>query len=142
MTERFLVKLCLAVLMTALAFALLAPPAVQAEQPSQVRYNCQVQTAIPADQCEALVALYDATGGKSWTNQTGWLNDSDPCSWYGVSCSQGVVVALDLFANNLTGPLPLDIGGLPDLKTLTINDNPLTGPIPVTITFLDLDLFQ
>ena len=34
---------------------------------------------------DALVALYDATGGSGWHHNGGWL-DGDPCSWYGVTC--------------------------------------------------------
>ena len=142
MTNRLLLKFGFAGLLAVLILAVTIPPAVQAQPPSQASYNCQTQTSIPADQCEALVALYQGTGGTSWTNRSGWLSDSNPCAWHGVSCFEGKVVALDLFANNLTGELPLDIGGFPELKTLTLNDNPLSGPIPVTITFLDLDLFH
>jgi len=142
MTDRLILKFIFAGLLTVLILLLGMPPAVQAGLPAQVSYNCQTQTSIPQDECEALVAIYAGTGGASWTNQTGWLSGSDPCAWYGVSCFEGHVVALDLFANNLTGELPLDIGGFPELNTLTINDNPLTGPVPVTITFLDLDLFH
>ena len=143
MTNRLLQKFAFAGLLAVLFLAAATPTAVvQAEPLSQASYNCQAQTSIPEDQCEALVSLYQGTGGATWTNRTGWLSDPNPCAWYGVSCFEGKVVALDLFANNLTGELPLDIGGFPDLKTLTLNDNPLSGPIPVTVTFLDLDLFH
>jgi len=114
--------------------------AVQAAQTSG--FDCSLQSAIPVDQCEALVAIYQSTNGEGWDNQTGWLVDENVCNWYGVSCYNGTVVSLDLFGNNLSGPLPLEIGGFPDLRTLTLNDNSLTGPIPLTITFLDLDLFH
>jgi len=110
--------------------------------PVTADYSCAAQSSIPADQCEALVAIYEATGGEDWLNKTGWLQATDPCQWYGVSCSEGQVVALDLYSNNLTGTLPLDIGGFPYLKTLTINGNPLSGPVPLTVTFMDLDLFH
>lgn len=114
---------------------------VQAEPVSQA-YNCAAQTALPVDQCEALVAIYEATGGENWVNNTGWLENDDPCQWFGVSCHEGTVVALDLYGNRLEGFLPLEIGGFPEMKTLTLNDNPLSGPIPLTITFMDLDLFH
>ncbi|MEJ2759721.1 MAG: hypothetical protein P8046_14675, partial [Anaerolineales bacterium] len=114
--------------------------AAQAAQTSG--FDCSLQTAVPVDQCEALVAIYQSTHGDDWDNQTGWLEDENVCNWYGVSCNGGTIVALDLFGNNLSGPLPLEIGGFPDLKTLTLNDNSLTGPIPLTVTFLDLDLFH
>ncbi|MCB2178820.1 hypothetical protein KQH61_05350 [bacterium] len=105
-------------------------------------FDCATQTAVSVDQCEALVAIYAATNGPEWDHQTGWLVEADVCQWYGVSCNAGSIIALDLYGNHLSGSLPLEIGGFPDLKTLTINDNALTGPIPLTITFLDLDLFH
>lgn len=128
-------------LMLALAlFLMLGAGSVQAVQTTEI--DCSAQTAVPEDQCEALVAIYQGAGGENWDNQTGWLTDENVCQWYGVSCNAGTVVALDLYGNNLAGPLPLEIGGFPDLKTLTLNDNALTGSIPLTVTFLDLDLFH
>ena len=121
-------------------FFVLGGGAVQAAQTSA--FDCSLQSAVTVDQCEALVAIYQSTNGDGWVNHTGWLEDQNVCNWYGVSCNAGTVVALDLYGNNLSGPLPLEIGGFPDLKTLTINDNSLNGPIPLTITFLNLDLFH
>lgn len=134
-------KIISGILMVAILLAVLNITRVGAF-PLAAEYDCSQQTSIPADQCEALVAVFNATGGENWSNNTGWLQTGDPCQWYGVACSDGVIVALDLFGNNLTGALPLEIGGFSDLKTLTINGNPLNGPIPLTITFMDLDLFH
>ncbi len=44
------------------------------------------------DQLAALVELYIATKGSTWTNRTGWQNystGSDPCDdgWSGLTCS-------------------------------------------------------
>ncbi len=108
----------------------------------QQGYDCAAQSAMPEEQCLALVALYESAGGSGWENNAGWLTSPDPCGWYGVSCSEGEVVALDMFGNNLVGTLPLEIGSLTGLRTLTLNDNSLTGEIPVTITYLDLDLIH
>jgi hypothetical protein len=128
-------------LLAILLLAVCNSPVVKAS-PLSAEFDCTVQTSIPADQCEALIAVFEATGGEDWANNSGWLQTADPCQWYGVSCSEGKVVALDLYGNRLTGSLPLEIGGFPDLKTLTINGNSLSGPIPLTITFMDLDLFH
>jgi hypothetical protein len=67
----------------------------------------------------ALVGLYNATGGASWSLSMGWRDfsaaSSDPCtsSWFGVSCGAGdAVVALALSSNNLTGTLPSTVSAL------------------------------
>ncbi len=43
---------------------------------------------LPTNQRDALVSLYSATGGASWTTSTNWLT-GDPCTnnWVGVLCS-------------------------------------------------------
>ncbi len=47
-------------------------------------------------QYDALVAIYKATGGQSWTVSTGWLTDPNYCNWHGVTCidTSGSVSAL------------------------------------------------
>ena len=125
-----------------LTVVLIAAFQVMIVRAQTTEFDCSAQSSIPVDQCEALVAIFQNTGGVDWNNHSGWLENDDPCQWHGVSCSAGNVVALDLYSNNLTGTLPLEIGGFPALKTLTINGNPLSGPIPLTITFMDLDLFH
>lgn len=55
---------------------------------------------------EALRAIYQSTWGQSWTRKDGWLQ-GDPCvdAWFGVSCSGGRVVSLNLTCNNLQNVL-------------------------------------
>ena len=113
-----------------------------AASPFMADFDCDGQTSVGVDECQALVALYNAAGGESWNNSAGWLQNNDLCTWYGVSCVDGHIATLDLNNNNLSGNLPIEIGGFPYLSTLTLNDNPLTGPLPLTITYLDLDLFH
>ena len=79
----------------------------------------------------ALVALYDATGGETWTNRTNWKNDAPLGEWYGVRTGAGGRVAGLLLSNNaLTGPIPDFVGNLSVLTHLSLGGNGLTGPIP------------
>ncbi len=64
---------------------------------------------------EALVALYNTTGGESWVSTAApWQLTADPCSasWHGVVCSTDTpqhVVELSLSSMSLTGSLPAAI---------------------------------
>ncbi len=44
-------------------------------------------TEIPQDEYDALVALYNSTDGDNWTNNSGWLTNNTPSSWFGVTCA-------------------------------------------------------
>ncbi|MCP4127384.1 MAG: hypothetical protein GY753_10015, partial [Gammaproteobacteria bacterium] len=94
---------------------------------------CTAQTEIPQAECEELVALYDATDGFNWKNNSGWKQTNTPCSWYGVSCSGGYVSGLNLDNNQLSGSIP-DFANLPKLQYLYLESNQLSGEIP---DFLD-----
>ena len=89
-------------------------------------------TAFPCDSYDrsALVALYNATDGPNWTGNDGWLTDAPLGAWHGVTVRDGWVVGLSLGDNNLTGPIPPELGGLASLKVLSLDNNNLTGPIP------------
>lgn len=53
---------------------------------------------------EALVALYHATGGDDWIDNTGWITNTTHLSgWYGVTMNGSAVMELDLSNNNLKG---------------------------------------
>lgn len=53
---------------------------------------------------EALVALYNATGGENWSTYTNWNTGADLSEWHGVKVNgQGRVVVLKLVSNNLQG---------------------------------------
>ncbi|MCH8123005.1 MAG: T9SS type A sorting domain-containing protein [Bacteroidetes bacterium] len=82
----------------------------------------------------ALEALYHATDGDNWINNTGWLT-SDIRTWHGVvyDILSRIVVAIDLSGNNLTGKIPLELGQIFNLKTLDLSNNKLTGEIPFTL---------
>jgi Leucine-rich repeat (LRR) protein len=83
----------------------------------------------------ALVEIYHATNGASWTSSTNWL--SGPLSsWQGVQLTNGRVTSLTLTFNNLTGSLPLHLGFLQELTGLSLQGNALTGSVPVALVFL------
>ena len=88
----------------------------------------------PMDSAEdraALVELYNATGGASWTNNTNWLSDRPIREWYGVSNDpDGRVSELDLSDNELTGEIPTELGNLSNLAWLYLSGNQLTGCVP------------
>ncbi|MXV96558.1 MAG: hypothetical protein F4Z92_12015 [Gemmatimonadetes bacterium] len=104
----------------------------------------------------ALEALYHATDGPNWVNSDNWLTDAPLGDWYGVETDgSGRVAVLDLsgdwdyesrrsIPHGLSGPMPVELGGLSNLAGLRLDNNNLTGPIPSELGNLanltDLDL--
>jgi PKD repeat protein/Leucine-rich repeat (LRR) protein len=82
---------------------------------------------------QALEALYNATGGASWTNHTNWLSTEPVSTWYGVTVTGNRVTGLDLSHNNLVGTLPAAIGDLTALTSLELYWNNLSGPLPSSL---------
>ena len=87
----------------------------------------------------SLSTIYFSTGGGNWRDRTGWVGPTPPCgvqgspSWTGVSCTGAVLDSLSLPENDLLGPLPSEIRGLPTLQEMNLGRNSLTGSIPPTI---------
>ena len=87
---------------------------------------------------DALVALYNATGGADWTNSADWLTGAPVGQWHGVSVeANGSVSGLDLQSNALSGEIPVELGSLTNLEQLRLNGNQLTGEIPSGLGFLE-----
>ncbi len=94
---------------------------------------------------DALVALYNATRGPSWTDDDNWLSSKPIGTWYGVTTdANGRVTELRLAGNRLYGPPPAELGDLEELTYLDLSDNWLNDPIPAewgdldNLTHLDL----
>ena len=91
----------------------------------------------------ALKLLYDATGGTSWIQSNGWTGDGAVEDWHGVRAdSLGLVTALDLSRNGLTGRVPSGLGNLAEMTELRIGGNALTGRIPLGLAELTLQTFH
>ena len=82
----------------------------------------------------ALVALYNATGGATWTNNTNWLSAMALSQWHGVSTdANGRVTDLYLTDHNLSGEIPAELGDLTNLQNLYLWQNNLSGEIPAAL---------
>ena len=82
----------------------------------------------------ALVALYNATGGRNWRTNGNWLSNAPMGEWHGVTTdSDGRVTELSLAINQLTGEIPAELGNLTKLELLWLAINQLTGEIPAEL---------
>ena len=92
-----------------------------------------------------LEALYDATGGPDWIDDTSWKTSAPLGEWFGVTTdTAGRVTRLALPGNGLAGPIPAALGELTLLRGLNFGrrwdsaaeqwvENALTGPIPAEL---------
>ena len=87
-----------------------------------------------AEDREALVKVYDSTGGPNWTNNDNWLSDAPLGLWHGVITGpDGRVIKLHLQRNNLSGNIPPELGNLSELQELILEVNNLSGQIPSSL---------
>lgn len=106
-----------------------------------------------------MAAIYYSAGGESWSNNTNWLSEKPLCTrqdhptegvdthgWWGISCCGGRyenslqsckdgadwqdVAGISLSENNLSGDVTLAYVLLPQLFSLDLSHNQLTGTIP------------
>ena len=86
---------------------------------------------LPSPDREALVALYNATGGANWTDNTNWVTNTPVGQWYGViTDASSRVTEINLTRNQLKGEIPPELANLTNLKVLALGGNELTGTIP------------
>lgn len=88
---------------------------------------------------EALTALYNATDGDNWKNNTNWLTDEPLYKWYGLNANYWPestievddIVEIQLFDNNLRGTLPPEFAYIMSkARAIQIENNGLNGVIP------------
>ena len=115
--------------------------------PTNQILNIAEQPDVNPDDQAALEALYNATGGDSWTNNNNWLVEGvSPRTWTGTFFNaEGRLTSLVLNENNLVGEIPTEITQLSALEILDLSGNQLTGSIPeslgdmTTLTSLSLN---
>ena len=89
---------------------------------------------VVSDDRAVLVALYEATDGANWGDNTNWLSEAPLYEWAGVKTDEeGRVFSLDLSGNRLTGSIPAELGQLQHLVQLVLYSNGLTGSIPAEL---------
>ena len=90
-----------------------------------------VQAGANSDRA-ALMALYEATDGANWDDDTNWGTDEDLGDWYGVwTNSDGRVEEVVIRDNGLSGQIPPELEGLGALRRLDLSYHPnLSGSVP------------
>ena len=95
--------------------------------------NAHAQGTVESDRA-ALEALYNATDGATWTDNTNWLSAAALSEWHGVTTDgTGRVTDLYLTDNNLSGEIPAELGDLSSLQNLYLWQNNLSGVIPAEL---------
>ncbi len=97
---------------------------------------------IPAQEREALIALFNSLNGDEWWDIYDWKKEpwgpefNDPGTehtWGGVLVENGHVVELELGNVEAMGTLPPEIGNLTYVRRLGFHFNSVYGPLPSTI---------
>ena len=98
-------------------------------------FTCTALAGIPISECNALVAIFNSTGGPAWLDNTSWLSGS-AAGWFGVTVAGGQVTGLDLQSNNLVNYVPSELADLTALSVIRLNGNELEGRIQSSIATL------
>ena len=110
--------------LTALAAMAVLLPASCSEDPTPTPAQTATPTATPMptmSERETLVALYEAMNGADWDENGNWLSNAPLGEWHGVTTDEsGRVIELNLALNQLSGEIPPEVGGLPNLASLSL----------------------
>jgi len=110
--------------------------------------------AVPVQERQALIALYNSTNGDNWFNNSGWktpplhsdgfARPGTEGTWFGITVTNDHVTWIGIMYNNLTGNMPTELGNLSQLECLVLASNyTLGGNIPRELGKLsNLILFQ
>jgi photosystem II stability/assembly factor-like uncharacterized protein/Leucine-rich repeat (LRR) protein len=92
---------------------------------------------IVGNQRDALIHLYEQTGGTGWNNNTNWNTVKHECEWEGILCDQyQQVIEINLQNNRLSGIIPVDLSNIVDLQGLNLSNNYLYDSIPENLYLL------
>ena len=107
------------------------------EECKETQFDCEEARGIKEGECDALVALYDATCGAGWNwaglhpQKTPWFTTPFAERWQGVTLEEMSVRELSLDGRNLRGELPQELADLESLEVLDLSSNQgLTGDLP------------
>lgn len=113
---------------------------------SSIILTIPLYSDIPDSERAALIALYNATDGDNWNNNSGWKTpplEADGFAqrgtednWYGVGVRWDEVVFVWLAMNNLEGTIPQEIVNLTKLEKFNAYSNKLTGTFPIQFASL------
>ncbi len=118
---------------------------------SRIAFDLSPLLSLPVEtDREALIALYNATGGANWDDNENWLSDRSLEEWccIGWWANRGLVdvISLSLSDNGLMGMIPPELGNLASVTRLELSENQLSGPIPPElgnlVSLQSLDLYS
>mmetsp|Transcript_50296 Transcript_50296/g.64461 ORF Transcript_50296/g.64461 Transcript_50296/m.64461 type:complete len:319 (-) Transcript_50296:1183-2139(-) len=85
---------------------------------------------------EALRTVFSNCDGEKWYIKIGWKTYDDPARWFGVKVDRNRVRSFELPQNELKGSIPREIGSLIKIKSLNLENNMLSGPIPAPVVLM------
>ena len=104
---------------------------VSGEDPGNHGHVDRDRSRGPVTSRSVLRALYRATGGEHWANNTNWLSNRPIGEWYGVKVNErGGITEVILYGSGLSGTIPPELAELKELEVLALGSSELTGGIP------------